>query len=270
MSPTTSNRRSPHSERLAIREDWEQIETDKIGMVYGPNVRELSNSRECSTFCYGGTCRLVHVPHSSVPAQWHETSSNVSAANHGIYAFISPQTFDALGGLVIVELGGVDKLMADHTLSADPVITDPERLKAHWDSFKMRHGGQVIPGDYRWHKANQGQREARVLASRPWAGEYLLEYVMPKGTSSLVICGGATGEARRSVSYGKLPKYWVDRIMQRHDAIPSDGCLPHGFEWGNPQQGDRATVVSNLGSSSTSVRGDWRVERYSDGTGTAD
>lgn len=64
-------------------------------------------------------------------------------------------------------------------------------------------------------KANQGWREATVLAFRAVEGgmERLVEYSMPKGTTALVIQGP---KGDRNVSYRKVPKAFL-KYMKEHD-----------------------------------------------------
>lgn len=74
---------------------------------------------------------------------------------------------------------------------------------------------------------NQGDRDGQVVAVDEERGQYLWEYVMPKGSTGLVLYGWKRGrQTRRVVSYNSLSDRWLGLISdQGADLI------------GNPQGG---------------------------------
>ena len=100
-----------------------------------------------------------------------------------------------------------------------------------WNAVCTRHGvADTVPvellhrlkrpGDLCTVRANQGVRNAMVLALNPETGAAILEYEMPRGSTALIIRYLAGDE--RSVSYGALPARWR-RLLAEPEAVPWAG-----------------------------------------------
>lgn len=88
----------------------------------------------------------------------------------------------------------------------------------------------VQEGDWWSEDINQGSRDGQVVAVDVERGQWLWEYVMPKGTTALVLYGWKQGkQTRRVVSYASLSDRWLGLL--RDSSAPLTG---------NPQGGAAA------------------------------
>jgi hypothetical protein len=79
-------------------------------------------------------------------------------------------------------------------------------------------------GDTTTVEANQGEREAEVLATS--GNQMLVEYLMPNGTSALriiTVCGRRFID-QRSVPYRNVPKKWVRAMHEQGTTLWEGRC----------------------------------------------
>lgn len=88
----------------------------------------------------------------------------------------------------------------------------------------------LTPGDYLTIYANQGQRNAVVLAVID--GQALLEYDMPKGTTALRIVPTDDPDTTqyKRVAYANLPIKWVEAMADAGTLEQMD-ATPQGSGW---------------------------------------